>query len=235
MASHSAWTDGRRLLALAVATSIVLHATALLFGPQLRHVHPLEAPPLKVEILLPPKVIPPAVEPDPAPAPKPVPVARPVAQPPGPEPALALPQPEETSAVVIASAANHKAEAPSTASEGHSEPPQQARAATPNDSVPSAAVTPLGLNPAYLRNPAPRYPASALRRGQEGIVMLKVLVATDGSASRVELEKSSGAEALDNAAREAVNGWRFVPARRGADPVEAWVVVPVVFKLEGRG
>jgi protein TonB len=28
-------------------------------------------------------------------------------------------------------------------------------------------------------------------------------------------------------------GWRFVPARHGTDPVESWVLVPVVFRLEG--
>jgi len=62
-----------------------------------------------------------------------------------------------------------------------------------------------------------------------------VLVTAEGIASTVELEKSSGSATLDNAAREAAKGWRFVPARRGADPVEAWVLVPVVFRLEGRG
>jgi protein TonB len=29
-----------------------------------------------------------------------------------------------------------------------------------------------------------------------------------------------------------VKGWRFVPARRGAQNIEGWVRVPVVFKLE---
>ena len=32
-----------------------------------------------------------------------------------------------------------------------------------------------------------------------------------------------------------VKSWRFVPARQGTQPVEAWVLVPVVFKLEGPG
>ena len=35
------------------------------------------------------------------------------------------------------------------------------------------------------------------------------------------------------AAREAVARWRFVPARRGDIAIESWVLVPIVFKLQG--
>ena len=38
---------------------------------------------------------------------------------------------------------------------------------------------------------------------------------------------------LDRAAEDAVARWRFVPARRGESAVEAWVLVPIVFKLKG--
>ena len=41
------------------------------------------------------------------------------------------------------------------------------------------------------------------------------------------------AHRLDRAAQEAVTRWRFVPARRGDVAVEAWVLVPIVFKLQG--
>lgn len=30
---------------------------------------------------------------------------------------------------------------------------------------------------------------------------------------------------------DAVRGWRFVPARRGEQAVEAWVRIPLVFRL----
>jgi len=36
---------------------------------------------------------------------------------------------------------------------------------------------------------------------------------------------------LDNAALEGVREWKFVPARKGAEPVEGWVRVPIVFRL----
>ena len=94
-------------------------------------------------------------------------------------------------------------------------------------------VTPPSFDAAYLSNPAPQYPAAARRAGQQGTVTLRVRVKRDGLPSRVEIEKSSGSKLLDTAAQDAVWSWRFVPARHGTDPVESWVLVPVVFRLEG--
>jgi len=99
--------------------------------------------------------------------------------------------------------------------------------------VVSVAVTPPGFNAAYLRNPAPHYPLAARRAAEQGTVTLRVLVTREGLASRVAVEKSSGSPHLDAAALEAVKAWRFTPARRGADAVESWMLVPIVFRLEG--
>ena len=101
--------------------------------------------------------------------------------------------------------------------------PQVASVAPPTS--PSFSAT-------YLRNPAPRYPVAARRAGEQGTVTLKVLVASDGLPRRVEIEKTSGSTRLDTAALDAVRQWRFVPARRGSTPIESWVLVPVVFRLE---
>jgi protein TonB len=49
----------------------------------------------------------------------------------------------------------------------------------------------------------------------------------------VQVRDSSGHPRLDEAARRAVQTWRFVPAKRGEEPVAAWVLVPVSFRLEG--
>jgi protein TonB len=83
---------------------------------------------------------------------------------------------------------------------------------------------------AYLHNPAPEYPPMALRRGWEGTVLLNVHVLASGSAREVTVIASSGHEPLDDAARQAVADWRFVPAHRAGQAVDAWVHVPVVFK-----
>ncbi len=92
--------------------------------------------------------------------------------------------------------------------------------------------TPPAFNAAYLRNPPPRYPPAARRNGSEGTVLLKVLVSAEGVPLRVELDQSSGSSPLDSAALDAVKGWRFVPAKRGAQNIEDWVRVPIVFRLE---
>jgi len=53
-----------------------------------------------------------------------------------------------------------------------------------------------------------------------------------GSAENVQIKQSSGFARLDEAAAAAVRQWRFVPARRGAEPIAASVMVPIVFRLE---
>jgi len=99
--------------------------------------------------------------------------------------------------------------------------------------VVSASPTLPSFSAAYLRNPAPRYPVSARRAGDQGMVTMRVLVTRDGLPARVDVEKSSGSPHLDAAALEAVKAWRFVPARQGPDAIESWVLVPIVFRLEG--
>lgn len=83
----------------------------------------------------------------------------------------------------------------------------------------------------YLRNPPPVYPRAALRKRMQGVVMIEVRVGADGLPLLVSLERSSGHSALDKAALEAVEKWKFVPARRGSEVVEASVVVPVEFRI----
>lgn len=94
------------------------------------------------------------------------------------------------------------------------------------------AVTAPRFAAAYLHNPAPDYPDVAQRRGWEGTTFLNVHVLANGRPDRVVLAASSGHDAFDDAAVAAVTDWRFVPAKRGAEAIDGWVRVPVVFKLE---
>ncbi|MFA6052802.1 MAG: energy transducer TonB [Methylobacter sp.] len=89
------------------------------------------------------------------------------------------------------------------------------------------------FNAAYLNNPAPDYPSISRREGEQGLVLLRVQVTANGTAASVELQTSSGSTRLDQAALEAVKKWRFVPAKRGEQPVSASVTVPVSFSIEG--
>ncbi len=84
----------------------------------------------------------------------------------------------------------------------------------------------------YGASPAPAYPVRARRRGEQGTVMLRVLVGSDGAVLRAEVAQSSGYQRLDDAALEAVRKrWRFVAARRGGQAVQSWVLVPIRFTL----
>lgn len=79
--------------------------------------------------------------------------------------------------------------------------------------------------------PKPEYPDSARSAGKEGRVLLRVLVDAQGKTKTVEVNLSSGSDALDRAAVDAIRRWRFSPARHGDEPVESWIRVPIDFRL----
>ena len=87
---------------------------------------------------------------------------------------------------------------------------------------------------AYRETPLPSYPTGAREQGLEGVVVLGVLVGVNGRAVEIAVRTSSGAQALDDAAVEAVTRWRFSPAREGRKAVESWVEVPLKFALRGK-
>ena len=93
-------------------------------------------------------------------------------------------------------------------------------------------VLPPRFDAAYLRNPEPDYPALSRRLHEEGRVVLRVLVSAEGLPQQLELRTSSGHLRLDQAALDAVRRWRFAPARRGAESLAAWVLVPLTFSLD---
>jgi protein TonB len=83
----------------------------------------------------------------------------------------------------------------------------------------------------YRDTPRPDYPESARRDGREGRVLLRVLVDDQGRSKQVEINTSSGSDALDRAAAEAIKRWRFHPARYGDKTVESWLRIPIEFRL----
>jgi len=183
---------------------------------------PTPAPP-------PPKPEPPPPEvrrPEPPPPPKPVP------RKPAPKPLAKQPAPVTESPTALSAAAEAAPEPAPAPAPAPALAPAPAPAPAPTAAAP-AAVTAARFDAAYLNNPRPAYPMLSRRLREEGQVMLRVLVSPEGQPARIELRTSSGSERLDRAAQDAVARWRFVPARRGDLPVEAWVLVPIVFKLQG--
>lgn len=94
------------------------------------------------------------------------------------------------------------------------------------------AIEPPHFNVAYLSNPLPDYPPLARKLGLEGLVVLRVQVGVAGAPEQVAVAQTSGALVLDEAALKAVQGWKFVPARRGDTPVAHAVDVPIRFQLK---
>ncbi len=100
------------------------------------------------------------------------------------------------------------------------------------EKVAEEKIEPPRFGVSYLNNPAPDYPATSRRLGEEGRVLMRVLVSSDGAAEDVQIEKSSGSERLDDAAIKAVKRWRFIPAKKNNQALSAYVIVPVKFSLD---
>ncbi len=83
----------------------------------------------------------------------------------------------------------------------------------------------------YGINPKPVYPPLAVNRGWEGKVLLRVSVSAEGTPLSVSINQSSGHESLDDAAVEAVEKWKFIPAKKGEKAVPCNVIVPINFSL----
>lgn len=64
-------------------------------------------------------------------------------------------------------------------------------------------------------------------------VLVKVLVETNGCASRAEIRQSSGYPSLDNYAVRRLLATRFLPGTRNGTPDAMWVTVPFLFAPSG--
>jgi len=213
----------RRVGVLATVLVHVLIASGLLLHVAWER-RPVERPVLAVDLLIPPK---PIVQPPPPPPRQPV----------RPKPAAAKPTPP-----VPAPPASLLTALPDAPATGFTAPPpvvppapaSAAPVAPPAPPAPVAEVplVPPVFNADYLDNPPPPYPPASRRVGEQGRVVLRVLVSTSGAADEVQVRTSSGWPRLDEVARTTVKRWKFVPAKRGPEPVAAWVLIPISFRLE---
>ena len=111
--------------------------------------------------------------------------------------------------------------------------PKPARPARTPPSVPSPGSDQATVDvvPTPTHNPPPPYPRAARRNRYEGLVILLVRVSREGAARSVDVTQSSGHAVLDDAARRAVERWRFRPATVDGRSAEAALEVPIRFKL----
>jgi TonB family protein len=75
----------------------------------------------------------------------------------------------------------------------------------------------------------PVYPERALRDRVRGLVVLRVLVAQDGTPLRITVEKAAR-EDLTRAAVEAAREWRFEPGLKNKRPVRTFATIRFPFE-----
>jgi periplasmic protein TonB len=196
------------ILGLVALALIGLHSAGVWYADKLAReqaVKPQKTT-LAIELVRPPKPEPPKAEPPPPP-----PKAPPKAPPP------------------IQSAAVVPSDAPVAA------PVETVAAVAPAEPAPPpppAPVKPAFGGIGYKNNPAPDYPAQAVRQGWQGTVLLRVRVLASGAVDGVEVLKTSGKKLLDDEAIATVQRWQFAPSTRGSEAVDGFATVPIEFKLD---
>ena len=99
------------------------------------------------------------------------------------------------------------------------------RAAQPTRLKAGGAIKP----PQKIHDVRPVYPDDAQAAGVEGVVILDIVISTEGSVIATSVLRS--VPMLDDAAEHAVMQWRFEPTLLNGEPVEIEMVVTINFTL----
>ena len=78
----------------------------------------------------------------------------------------------------------------------------------------------------------PDYPSASRRLEEEGTVTLKFLIGADGRVLQAEIEKTSGFNRLDEAARNALSKCQFRPGTVDGKPEQSWASIKYTWRLE---
>ena len=176
---------------------------------------PLDEPPPLPEVPPPPPELATMVEPPPPDLPPPV---FPVEAPPPPPP----PQPEKPKPP------------PPKPVQKRPPTPQAPVEAQPQQAAPAAPAAPKTVSASqlgYVVPPNPIYPARSRKAGEQGNVMIRVLIDVTGRPAQVSLQTSSGHPELDQSALSAVRAAQFRPYAEGGLTQAVWVLVPINFVL----
>jgi len=87
--------------------------------------------------------------------------------------------------------------------------------------------------PRLVKRLPPLYPFEAKRKKIQGKVIIKVIVNKEGKATEPVVLESHPKGVFEAAALRAVKRWRFRPATKGGNPVDVYVVLPILFELAG--
>jgi len=78
----------------------------------------------------------------------------------------------------------------------------------------------------------PDYPSASRRMEEEGTVTLKFLIGVDGKVIQADIEKTSGFNRLDEAARNALSKCQFRPGTIDGKPEQSWASIKYTWRLE---
>ena len=105
--------------------------------------------------------------------------------------------------------------------------PAAAPAAPPAPAIRTGAVIQAGAHCAK-----PDYPSASRRMEEEGTVTLKFLIGVDGKVIQADIEKTSGFNRLDEAARNALSKCQFRPGTVDGKPEQSWASIKYTWRLE---
>lgn len=108
--------------------------------------------------------------------------------------------------------------------------PRVAAASAPAPAQPAGPKT-ISSGVEYIQAPQPVYPSQSRRMGEQGKVVLRVLVNEKGQPDQVLVQHSSGSSRLDEAGRQAALRALFKPHVEDGRPVAVFVIVPLNFQL----
>jgi periplasmic protein TonB len=89
------------------------------------------------------------------------------------------------------------------------------------------------LDPRFADRLQPPYPASEERMGNEGTVVVRVTIGTDGRVTAVQKVRATSDAFFRATQQHALSQWRFRPATEDGKPVETTQQLTVKFELKG--
>ena len=221
------------VIALSVVTLHVAALWALQSGLMRKAAEIIIPAEVLSEFLTPQPPAPPAPPTPPAPPPpKPAP-PKPSPTPPKPRVAKPTPAPEPMPVAIAEPTPAPAAPVGVVEPQPAAKPVEAPVAAAPAPAAPPApAIVQPSSDASHLNNPKPVYPAVSKRLGEQGKIVLRVLIGADGIPQKVEIKQSSGFERLDRQAVDTVSRWRFVPGTRNGVPEAMWYLQPINFVLQ---
>jgi len=99
----------------------------------------------------------------------------------------------------------------------------------------NAKSTPPSVDITYKNRNPPKYPAAAIKKGEQGEVLLDLTIDAAGHVTKVAVDpaRTTAPEILQTAALQAAASWKFAPGMKDGHPVGGIVKIPVTFSLSG--